>query len=99
MFRKILSSPPYQLSRILHRGGPAQPLNEPTGYLFNEKPPPKGYKRVKEPWETPYLFFMGGSFVLATVGFYFQPDTRIKTWARKEALRRMAEKGEFQDGY
>ncbi|KAI9221260.1 ESSS subunit of NADH:ubiquinone oxidoreductase [Blastocladiella britannica] len=70
---------------------------EPTGYLFGEKPLPKGQKRTKDWWEEIYYWSVGGGFALTAVGLYFKPDTNVQTWARKEAERQMAEAGEFQD--
>ncbi|ORZ37679.1 ESSS subunit of NADH:ubiquinone oxidoreductase-domain-containing protein, partial [Catenaria anguillulae PL171] len=81
----------------LVRGGAGGEFFEPTGYLFGEKPLPKGQKRVKDWWEDIYYWSVGGGFALVTVGLYFKPDTSVQTWARKEAERQMAEAGEFQD--
>ncbi|KAJ3365782.1 hypothetical protein GGF32_008180 [Allomyces javanicus] len=70
---------------------------EPSGYLFNEKPLAAGQKRVKDWWEDLYLIFMGGGMAFAAIGLYFKPDTNVQTWARKEAERRLAESGLFQE--
>ncbi|RUP44488.1 ESSS subunit of NADH:ubiquinone oxidoreductase-domain-containing protein [Jimgerdemannia flammicorona] len=67
--------------------------NEPGGYLFNEKPPAPGQKRVKEDWEDIYYWGMGGGFVLAGVMLYYKPDTSLVTWATREAEKSLQEKG------
>ncbi|KAG5722311.1 hypothetical protein E4T56_gene4808 [Termitomyces sp. T112] len=72
----------------------APPYNEPSGYLFGEKPPPPGQKRVKEDWENIWYIGMYGSMLFAAVMLYYKPDTSIQTWALAEAKRRMEERGE-----
>ncbi|EGN95891.1 Ndufb11, NADH dehydrogenase 1 beta subcomplex [Serpula lacrymans var. lacrymans S7.3] len=73
--------------------GPPQ-YNEPTGWLFGEKPLPPGQKRVKEDWETIWYVGMFGSMAMATVLLYYKPDTSIQSWALKEAKERMEARGE-----
>jgi len=68
--------------------------NEPTGWLFGEKPPAPGTKRVKEDWENMWYAGMFGSMGLAAVLLYYKPDTTIQTWALKEAKARMEARGE-----
>ncbi|KAJ8469440.1 hypothetical protein ONZ45_g16885 [Pleurotus djamor] len=68
--------------------------NEPSGYLFGEKPPPPGQKRVKEDWENIWVIGMFGSMAFAAVMLYYKPDTSIQTWALKEAKARMEARGE-----
>lgn len=63
--------------------------NEPGGWLFGEKPPPPGQKRVKEDWENIWYVGMFGSMLAAAVLLYYKPDTSIQTWALKEAKERM----------
>lgn len=87
----LLRSTPHIISRLSSDG---VHYNPPTGYIFGEKPPPKGQKRVKEDWELIYYWGMGGGMALAAVMIYFKPDTSLEGWARKEAKTRMAEKGE-----
>jgi len=67
----------------------APQYNEPSGYLFGEKPLPAGQKRKREDWELIWYFGMFGGMALAAVGLYFKPDTSIQTWALKEAKDRM----------
>ncbi|CED84376.1 NADH:ubiquinone oxidoreductase, ESSS subunit [Phaffia rhodozyma] len=72
----------------------AHGFNEPTGYLFGEKPLPKGQKRQKELWE--YIFFwpmIGGAAAFCTLNYYFGGQRR--EWAMKEAARRLKERGEY----
>ncbi|KAF7310965.1 hypothetical protein HMN09_00639800 [Mycena chlorophos] len=73
--------------------GPPE-YNEPTGLLFGEKPPPAGFRRIKEPWENVWYWGMYGSMVVGAVLMYFKPDTSIQTWALKEAKARMEQRGE-----
>ncbi|KAH9022970.1 ESSS subunit of NADH:ubiquinone oxidoreductase [Lactarius pseudohatsudake] len=78
--------------RFASHGAPH--YNEPTGYLFSEKPPAPGQKRVKEDWENIWYFGMFGSLGLAGVLLYYKPDTSIQGWALKEAKARMDARGE-----
>ncbi|KZW02610.1 hypothetical protein EXIGLDRAFT_601528 [Exidia glandulosa HHB12029] len=79
--------------RYASHGAPS--YNEPTGYLFGEKPPPPGQKRKRESWETIYYWGMFGSLGVATVLLYIKPDTSIQTWALQEAKARMEARGEL----
>ncbi|KAF9499718.1 hypothetical protein BDN71DRAFT_1502623 [Pleurotus eryngii] len=72
----------------------APQYNEPSGWLFGEKPPPPGQKRVKEDWENIWVIGMFGSMAFATVMLYYKPDTSIQTWALEEAKARMEARGE-----
>ncbi|GAA6058982.1 hypothetical protein JCM10212_001692 [Sporobolomyces blumeae] len=69
-------------------------FNEPTGYLFGEKPPAKGQKRVREDWESIYYWGMFGGMALGGVLIYYKPDTSIEGWARQQAKDKMAAAGE-----
>ncbi|KAK0550149.1 hypothetical protein OC846_003774 [Tilletia horrida] len=80
------------LGRRYASGGSS--YNQPTGYLYGEKPPPKGQKREKEDWENLWLYGMFGGMALATVVLMYRPDTTIQTWAMGEAKKRLAESGE-----
>ncbi|KAG2044775.1 Ndufb11, NADH dehydrogenase 1 beta subcomplex subunit [Suillus americanus] len=73
--------------------GPPQ-FNEPSGWLFGEKPPAPGQKRVKEEWENIWYVGMFGSMAMAAVLLYYKPDTSIQTWALREAKERMEARGE-----
>ncbi|ORX54457.1 hypothetical protein DM01DRAFT_323434 [Hesseltinella vesiculosa] len=68
-------------------GGGGTPINEPGGYLFNEKTP------IKEGWEDIYYWGMGGGFALMTVALIYKPDSSVMTWAKKEAEKSLKEKG------
>lgn len=72
----------------------APQYNEPSGYLFGEKPLPPGQKRVKEDWENIWYWGMFGSMAFAAVMLYYKPDTSIQTWALEEAKNRMEARGE-----
>ncbi|KAG7099288.1 hypothetical protein E1B28_001147 [Marasmius oreades] len=74
--------------------GGAPQYNEPSGWLFGEKPPPPGLKRVKESWENIWYIGMFGSMAFAGVVLYYKPDTSIQTWALQEAKNRMEARGE-----
>ncbi|KAF8843981.1 hypothetical protein PAXINDRAFT_105052 [Paxillus involutus ATCC 200175] len=78
--------------RFASHGAPH--YNEPSGWLFGEKPLPPGQKRVKEDWENIWYIGMFGSMATAAVLLYYKPDTSIQTWALKEAKERMEARGE-----
>lgn len=78
-----------------HGHGPQ--YNEPSGYLFGEKPLPPGQKRKREDWELIWYIGMYGSLVVGAVLVYYKPDTSIQTWALKEAKARMEARGEKTD--
>ncbi|KAF9056234.1 ESSS subunit of NADH:ubiquinone oxidoreductase [Panaeolus papilionaceus] len=78
--------------RYASHGAPQ--YNEPSGWLFGEKPPLPGQKRVKETWENAWYIGMFGTMAFATVMLYYKPDTSIQTWALKEAKERMDARGE-----
>ncbi|TDL28727.1 hypothetical protein BD410DRAFT_781259, partial [Rickenella mellea] len=69
-------------------------FNEPSGWLFGEKPLPPGQKRQRESWEVIWYWGMFGGMGLAAVLLYYKPDTSIQTWALKEAKERMKARGE-----
>jgi len=71
-----------------------QSYNEPSGWLFGEKPPPPGQKRVKEDWENIWYIGMFGTMGFAAVMLYYKPDTSIQSWALCEAKERMEARGE-----
>jgi len=81
----------YSPRRLAHHEAPQ--YNEPSGYLFGEKPPPPGQKRKREDWELIWYIGMFGGMGLAAVGLYFKPDTSIQSWALKEAKSRMDASG------
>ncbi|KAH9445748.1 hypothetical protein MJO28_012390 [Puccinia striiformis f. sp. tritici] len=70
-------------------GSDAPHYNQPSGWLFGEKPLKPGEKRVREDWELIwYIGFWGTTFVGIMMQVY-KPDRSIQTWARKEAEERM----------
>ncbi|CAL1695420.1 unnamed protein product [Somion occarium] len=80
-----------------HGHGHGPQYNEPTGWIFGEKPPPPGQKRKKQGWENLWYVGMYGGMVLAGVLLYYKPDTTIQTWALQEAKARMEARGEKTD--
>ncbi|KZP31271.1 Ndufb11, NADH dehydrogenase 1 beta subcomplex subunit [Athelia psychrophila] len=72
----------------------APPPNEPSGWIFGEKPPPPGQKRTREDWEIIWYSGMFGAMATAGVLHYYKPDTTIQTWALAEAKARMEARGE-----
>ncbi|KAI0815131.1 ESSS subunit of NADH:ubiquinone oxidoreductase, partial [Irpex lacteus] len=75
-----------------HGHGPE--FNEPSGWLFGEKPLPNGQKRKKADWEAPWYVGMYGAMGLAGLLLYYKPDTSVSTWALEEAKTRMEARGE-----
>ncbi|KAK1924375.1 ESSS subunit of NADH:ubiquinone oxidoreductase-domain-containing protein [Papiliotrema laurentii] len=73
----------------------SQHWNPPTGYLFGEKPLPAGQKRKRQAWELPYYIGMGAVFTLATVVYFYKPNTSMQDWALQEAKRRMEARGDL----
>ncbi|KAJ4489326.1 ESSS subunit of NADH:ubiquinone oxidoreductase-domain-containing protein [Lentinula edodes] len=78
--------------RSVSHGAPQ--FNEPSGYLFGEKPPAPGQKRVKESWENIWYIGMFGSMAFAAVMLYYKPDNGVESWALREAKERMEARGE-----
>ncbi|XP_074610570.1 uncharacterized protein LOC141864634 [Acropora palmata] len=64
----------------------------PNGFLFNEKPLKPGEKRQWEEWEEPWYRWWSLILVVMPVLFYYKPDTKPQTWAKKQALRIVAER-------
>ncbi|KAI9599022.1 ESSS subunit of NADH:ubiquinone oxidoreductase-domain-containing protein [Syncephalis fuscata] len=80
---------------ILRRNASGEPqYNEPSGYLFNEKPTP-GKKRVREDWELPYIYGGGALFLMISVALYYKPKRDVSAWAYEEARLRMIERGDL----
>jgi len=87
-FTRLLARPlSTSLRRPAHHEAPQ--FNEPSGYLFGEKPPTPGQKRRREDWELIWYIGMFGGMGLAAAGLYFKPDTSIQKWALNEAKSRM----------
>ncbi|WVQ82287.1 hypothetical protein IAT38_004415 [Cryptococcus sp. DSM 104549] len=78
--------------RYASHGPPA--YNEPSGYLFGERPPKKGEKRKWQPWEPVFYFGFFGAMAFGIVTQIYRPDTTIQTWAMNEAKARMEARGE-----
>ncbi|KAJ7786397.1 ESSS subunit of NADH:ubiquinone oxidoreductase-domain-containing protein [Mycena metata] len=71
----------------------APKYNEPTGFLFGEKPPPPGQRRIKQPWESLWYYGMYGTMAIGAT-FNSFGYTSVQTWALKEAKQRMEARGE-----
>lgn len=76
-----------------YASGHGPQYNEPTGYLFGEKPPAPGTKRVKDNWEDLWYYGFYGSIVAFGFLYYFKPDNSVRNWARPEAEKRLDESG------
>ncbi|KAJ2720925.1 hypothetical protein GGI07_004321 [Coemansia sp. Benny D115] len=88
-------------SRLVRGGHEAPKFNEPGGYLFGRKvrvgsgSETPGEKYERESWEVIWIGGFSIAFGLIAIGQYYKPDTRIRTWARKEAERQMREQGDL----
>ncbi|EIM92979.1 uncharacterized protein STEHIDRAFT_46648 [Stereum hirsutum FP-91666 SS1] len=80
--------------RFASHGHGAPRFNEPSGYLFGEKPPAPGQKRVKEDWENIWYIGMFGGMIGVSVLLYYKPDSAVQNWALQEAKQRMEARGE-----
>ncbi|GAA5926967.1 uncharacterized protein JCM15063_000420 [Sporobolomyces koalae] len=91
-----IAARPSRLVQVQQRrqGSSGAAFNEPTGYLFGEKPPAPGKKRVREDWESIYYWGMFGGMTLGGVLIYYKPDTSIEGWARKQAQEKLAAAGQ-----
>lgn len=71
-------------------------FNEPRGYQFGRIPgkkyPPNWPLRI-------YIFGFLGSTALFVFLYQYKPDVDPSTWGRKEALRRMKERGVDIESY
>lgn len=61
-----------------------------NGYLFGETPPAPGQRRIWEDWEAPWYTAMALATGILTFGLAAKPDTRMTSWAKEEAARRIA---------
>ncbi|ORX36785.1 ESSS subunit of NADH:ubiquinone oxidoreductase-domain-containing protein [Kockovaella imperatae] len=77
-----------------HAGGGGG-FNAPTGWIFGERPPPPGQRRKKENWERLFHWGMITPLVLLVAWKQLGPDTSMEPWARKEAEKRMSERGDL----
>ncbi|KAG0244548.1 hypothetical protein BGW41_007311 [Actinomortierella wolfii] len=94
LLARSLTRAPLRRTPLLARAGGHQEYNLPTGYLFGEKPLPAGAQRVKEDWESMYVWGFFGSMAFATALIYYKPDTNLHSWAYREAKARMEARGE-----
>ncbi|KAF9956607.1 hypothetical protein BGZ65_002562 [Modicella reniformis] len=92
--RSFTRTPLRRAVQLRRGGGHSEGYNQPTGYLFGEKPLPPGTKRVKEDWENMYIYGFMGSMVVGTAIVYYKPDTNVHSWAYREAKARMEARGE-----
>ncbi|KAG0369214.1 ESSS subunit of NADH:ubiquinone oxidoreductase-domain-containing protein [Gamsiella multidivaricata] len=94
IIRSFTRTPFRRAVQLRRGGGHAEGYNQPTGYLFGEKPLPPGAKRVKEDWEGIFLYGFMGSMAAGAALIYYKPDTNMQNWAMKEAKARMEARGE-----
>ncbi|WFD17965.1 hypothetical protein MCAP1_000176 [Malassezia caprae] len=76
-----------------YASGHGPSYNEPSGYLFGEKPPAPGTKRVKDAWENIWYWGMYGGVAAFAVVMYFKPDRSVRSWAAPEAEKRLDASG------
>jgi len=60
-----------------------------NGYLFGETPPPAGKSRVWEDWEAPWYATLALATGILCFGLSAKPETRMTSWAKEEAQRRL----------
>ncbi|SCV70264.1 BQ2448_1658 [Microbotryum intermedium] len=72
----------------------ADPPPPPASVLIHPSLLFTGQKRVREDWELIFYWGFGGGLALAAVLKFYQPDTSLEGWARKEAKAKMAAAGE-----
>lgn len=72
-------------------------MNEPGGRLFGEPILKPGERRKLYDWEAPFVGTMVIAFVMLAVGLNSQPDTNPMSWAREEAIARMAAREKEMD--
>ncbi|CAD7696081.1 unnamed protein product [Ostreobium quekettii] len=60
-----------------------------NGVLFGETPPPPGQQRKWESWEATWYLTFGIATVMLAVGLNAAPDSRLETWARKQAEKEL----------
>ncbi|PAV22177.1 NADH dehydrogenase 1 beta subcomplex subunit [Pyrrhoderma noxium] len=92
--RRVPRSTVQVVKQQRRNAGGAPHYNEPSGWLFGEKPPAPGQTRRRETWETMWYWGMFGGMGLAGVLMYYKPDTSIQNWALEEAKARMEARGE-----
>lgn len=61
-----------------------------NGFLFGETPPAPGQRRVWEDWEAPWYASLALATAILGFGLQAKPDTKMTSWAREEAARRLA---------
>ncbi|WFD25622.1 hypothetical protein MNAN1_000585 [Malassezia nana] len=91
MTRVAARTAPRVQQRYASGHGPS--YNEPSGYLFGEKPPAPGTKRVKDAWENIWYWGMYGGVAVFAVVMYFKPDRSVRSWAGPEAEKRLDASG------
>ncbi|CAG8577847.1 9568_t:CDS:2 [Paraglomus brasilianum] len=94
--RRLARSQPLRLDRyacVRRQASDSPEYNEPSGYLFGEKPLPKGQKRIKEDWENLWVVGMTAFFGLGTLIAIYKPKTGVQDWALVEAQKSLEERG------
>ncbi|GMH43644.1 hypothetical protein BSKO_11566 [Bryopsis sp. KO-2023] len=62
-----------------------------NGILFGETPLAPGQKRKWESWELTWYLTFGGSALFLWIGLQAAPDSRLETWARKQAEKEVSD--------
>ncbi|KAL7411314.1 hypothetical protein BDY24DRAFT_396353 [Mrakia frigida] len=92
--RKIKQPPSTFSKRYSGHYEPRHGLNQPSGWVFGEKPQPPGQPRPRELWQyytiLPMIFFLLWKCTAMWYG-----SGRLEEWGRVEARRRMEERGDF----
>ncbi|CAH7671370.1 ESSS subunit of NADH:ubiquinone oxidoreductase-domain-containing protein [Phakopsora pachyrhizi] len=76
-------------SNQLRSGAGSTRFNEPSGWLFGERPLKEGQKRVREDWEIIWYVGFWGTTLFGIITQVYKPNKSITTWARKEAEENM----------
>ncbi|CAH7684928.1 ESSS subunit of NADH:ubiquinone oxidoreductase, partial [Phakopsora pachyrhizi] len=63
--------------------------DEPSGWLFRERPLKEGQKRVQEDWEIIWYIGFWGTTLFGILTQVYKPNKLITTWARKEVEENM----------
>ncbi|KAI1313073.1 hypothetical protein EDD11_002710 [Mortierella claussenii] len=94
IIRSFTRTPFRNAVQLRRGGGHHEGYNQPTGYLFGEKPLAPGTKRVKEDWENLFFYGFFGCMAFGAAVLYYKPDTNVQTWALREAKARMEASGQ-----
>ncbi|MBW0496354.1 hypothetical protein O181_036069 [Austropuccinia psidii MF-1] len=89
-YQSIKSKANYSRALQIFRAASGGPhYNQPSGWLFGERPLKKGEKRVREDWELIWYIGFWGTTFMGIIMQIYKPDRSITTWARHEAEQKM----------